>query len=107
MSPRISNLGTFARAKEGREACRLTMRLSDAALHKRQTKALGPNHRPLLDSPKTLPRDRSNRLLGLTIQSKSLTPRATHPSHCDRCAPRRRCETPQKEGRDWLDTWIV
>jgi hypothetical protein len=42
----------------------LTMRLSDAGLHQRQTKALYPNHRlpPWLNEDDT--RDRSNRLLG-------------------------------------------
>src|SRR5579863_6228408 len=41
----------------------LTMRLSDAGLHRRQTKALYPNHRlpPWLTEDAT--RDRSNRLL--------------------------------------------
>jgi hypothetical protein len=41
----------------------LTMRLSDAGLHRRQTKALYPKHRP---SPRLIEndtRDRSNRLL--------------------------------------------
>ena len=43
----------------------LTMRLSDAGLHQRQTKALYPNHRlpPWLTEDAT--RDRSNRLLGV------------------------------------------
>jgi hypothetical protein len=43
---------------------RLTMRLSDAALRRRQTKALYPNHRlpPWFTEDAT--RDRSNRLLG-------------------------------------------
>jgi hypothetical protein len=43
--------------------CRLTMRLSDAGLRQRQTKALYPNHRlpPWLTEDAT--RDRSNRLL--------------------------------------------
>src|SRR3984885_13908027 len=42
----------------------LTMRLSDAGLHQRRTKALYPNHRlpPWLTEDAT--RDRSNRLLG-------------------------------------------
>src|ERR1700721_1308725 len=43
--------------------CRLTMRLSDAGLWRRQTKMLYPNHRlpPQLNESAT--RDRSNRLL--------------------------------------------
>ena len=43
----------------------LTMRLSDAGLRQRQTKAdFIPIIDSLLGSPKTRPRDRSNRLLG-------------------------------------------
>jgi hypothetical protein len=46
---------------------RLTMRLSDAGLHQRRTKALYPNHRlpPWLTEDAT--RDRSNRLLGADL----------------------------------------
>jgi hypothetical protein len=49
---------------------RLTMRLSDAGLHQRQTKALYPNHRlpPWLTEDAT--RDRSNRLLDDTHRSR-------------------------------------
>jgi hypothetical protein len=45
----------------------LTMRLSDAGLHQRQTKALYPDHRlsPWLTEAAT--RDRSNRLLGVIV----------------------------------------
>src|ERR1700730_14533818 len=39
------------------------MRLSDAALCRRRTKLIYPHHRSTLGSPKTPPRDRSNRLL--------------------------------------------
>ena len=48
----------------------LTMRLSDAGLHRRQTKALYPNHRssPWLAEDAT--RDRSNRLLGACPEFK-------------------------------------
>ena len=42
------------------------MRLSDAGLRRPQTKLLDPNHRPLLGSLKTRPRDRSNRLLDVS-----------------------------------------
>ena len=45
-------------------AGRLTMRLSDAGLRQRQTKALYPNHRPPPWPNEDAPRDRSNRLLG-------------------------------------------
>jgi hypothetical protein len=53
------DLGKFSHGK----FWRLTMRLSDAGLRRRPTKLIYPNHRPLLGSPKTRPRDRSNRLL--------------------------------------------
>jgi hypothetical protein len=49
-----------------RNIVHLTMRLSDAGLRQRRAKALYPNHRLLLGSPKLLPRDRSNRLLGVS-----------------------------------------
>ena len=42
---------------------RLTMRLSDAGLRQRRTKALYPNHRPSPWLIEDAPRDRSNRLL--------------------------------------------
>jgi hypothetical protein len=42
----------------------LTMRLSDAGLHPRQTKALYPNHRLPPWPTENATRDRSNRLLG-------------------------------------------
>ena len=41
----------------------LTMRLSDAGLHQRQTKTLYPNHRLPPWLTEDAPRDRSNRLL--------------------------------------------
>jgi hypothetical protein len=41
----------------------LTMRLSDAGLHQRRTKALYPNHRPPPWLAEDDTRDRSNRLL--------------------------------------------
>jgi len=43
---------------------RLTMRLSDAGLHQRQTKVLYPDHQPPPWLTEDAPRDRSNRLLG-------------------------------------------
>src|ERR1700733_9105523 len=43
---------------------RLTIRLSDAGLHQRQTKTLYPNHHPPPWLTEGAPRDRSNRLLG-------------------------------------------
>jgi hypothetical protein len=52
---------------------RLTMRLSDAGLRQRQTKLIYLNHRSLLGSPKTRPRDRSNRLLGHGTTKKIVT----------------------------------
>jgi hypothetical protein len=45
------------------------MRLSDAGLRQHQTKALYPNHRLPPGSPKTPPRDRSNRLLDLITEA--------------------------------------
>jgi hypothetical protein len=47
------------------------MRLSDAGLCRRQTKALDPNHRlpPSLNEDVT--RDRSNRLLGPQLEARS------------------------------------
>ena len=44
--------------------CCLTMRLSDAGLHRRRTKALYPNHRFPPWPTEDATRDRSNRLLG-------------------------------------------
>jgi hypothetical protein len=47
---------------------RITMRLSDAGLHWRQTKALYLNHRPPpWPHRRREPRDRSNRWLGILI----------------------------------------
>ena len=48
------------------------MRLSDAGLHQRQTKALYPNHRLPLWPNEDAPRDRSNRLLGQYARLPSL-----------------------------------
>ena len=43
------------------------MRLSDAGLRQRQSKALDPNHRPPPWLTEDTPRDRSNRLLGADL----------------------------------------
>jgi hypothetical protein len=49
------------------------MRLSDAGLRRHKSKLLYPDHiDPLLGSPKTRPRDRSNRLLGHLNQGVGL-----------------------------------
>jgi len=45
------------------------MRLSDAGLHQRQTKALYPDHRPPPRFTEDATRDRSNRLLAVTVRS--------------------------------------
>src|SRR5580692_3941018 len=50
----------------------LTMRLSDAGLHQRQTKALYPNHRLPPWPNEDATRDRSNRLLGDCASSPSM-----------------------------------
>jgi hypothetical protein len=46
-----------------RVTCRLTMRLSDAGLRRRQTKLIYPDHLPPPWSTEDATRDRSNRLL--------------------------------------------
>jgi hypothetical protein len=46
------------------------MRLSDAGLRQRQTKALYPNHRLPPWLTEDAPRDRSNRLLGAFVKVK-------------------------------------
>jgi len=46
------------------------MRLSDAGLHQRQTKALDPNHRPPPWPTEATARDRSNRLLGPVLRRR-------------------------------------
>ena len=53
--------GDKSSARHGK--CQLTMRLSDAGLHKRQTKAVYLNHRLPLWLTEDATRDRSNRLL--------------------------------------------
>ena len=53
---------------------RLTMRLSDAGLHQRQTKALCPDHRLPPWLTEDARRDRSNRLLGLYPRTRVPTP---------------------------------
>jgi hypothetical protein len=64
IAPSTATSTTFKTAYHPRRIEVLTMRLSDAGLHQRQTKALYPNHRlpPWLNED--APRDRSNRLLG-------------------------------------------
>jgi hypothetical protein len=64
--------GATTHSSSGRDRGHLTMRLSDAGLHQRQTKALYPNHRlpPLLTED--APRDRSNRLLEACAAVQSL-----------------------------------
>jgi hypothetical protein len=47
------------------------MRLSDAGLHQRQTKALYPNHRSSPWSTEDATRDRSNRLLDVAPGARS------------------------------------
>jgi hypothetical protein len=80
-----------------RFALHLTMRLSDAGLHQRQTRALYPNHRlpPWLTEDKT--RDRSDRLLdGVTFRPNII--RLIAPRH-----PRLMLSqiAPQKTDRQW------
>jgi hypothetical protein len=73
ITPRAKKIANPVRAKaygmrelEVTLRCRRTMRLSDAGLRRRKTKLICPDHRPLLGSPKTRPRDRSNRLLDVS-----------------------------------------
>ena len=49
-------------------SCRLTMRLSDAGLRRRQTKPIYPDHRPSPWLTVEAPRDRSNRLLACSVR---------------------------------------
>jgi|SRR5580658_7395260 hypothetical protein len=59
----------------------LTMRLSDAGLHQRQTKALYPHHLPPPWLTEDATRDRSNRLLGIVRGNVDSTAREFEATH--------------------------
>src|SRR5258706_10207004 len=70
LQPSIRIVHDAEQEKEGGQYTRwhlhgvLTMRLSDAGLHPRQTKLIYPDHRPPSWLTEMLPRDRSSRSLG-------------------------------------------
>ncbi len=67
---RKSGFVIFAANKVARQPCRLTMRLSDAGLRQRRTKAVYPDHRSSPWPIEYAARDRSNRLLDARGMSK-------------------------------------